>query len=170
MNNQATESSIANVFKFEDVPPIGEYWEGQGGYYGGIVRDGEHQWHLIMTSHALSDIEWGKYGNEIAGQFSRRDGLHNTQLILAGEPENAAAKFITSVNADGHGDCYWPSQGEQDLLNLNLPEHTDGKCYWSSTQCSSHGAWCQHFEDGYTYFDSKASKLAVRAVRRVAIK
>jgi hypothetical protein len=131
MNNQATESSIANVFKFEDVPPIGEYWEGQGGYYGGIVRDGEHQWHLIMTSHALSDIEWGKYGNEIAGQFSRRDGLHNTQLILAGEPENAAAKFITSVNADGHGDCYWPSQGEQDLLNLNLPEHTDGKCYWS---------------------------------------
>lgn len=152
-------------------PAIGQYWLGQGGYYAGIVRDGDHQWHVIAADKTLGHIEseWGTYGETITGEFSRRDGQHNTALILAAEPDNKIASHFTALLIDGHKDFYWPSQFEQNLCCINLPEHFTPEWHWSSTQRSAHYAWFQGFGDGYQYFDGKDSSLAARAVRRLPI-
>lgn len=169
------------------APAIGDYWNGQGGYYAGIVRDGDKQWHLILADELVDTTTvngqkstysnrtgtiksaWGAYLNEIPGEFSRCDGQHNTALILAAEPDNKIASHFTALLIDGHKDCYWPSQFEQNLLLINLPEHLEKTWHWSSTQYSAGNAWGQGFEDGYQGIYDKDGKLAARAVRRLAI-
>ncbi len=152
-------------------PAIGQHWQGQGGIYAGIMRDADRQWHLILATKEAADIdeEWGTYGETITGEFSRRDGLHNTQLILAGEPENKIASYITSLIIDGHNDFYWPAQCENNLLFNNLPEHLSHEWHWSSTQYSARSAWSQLFEGGNQGISSKDNSLAARAVRRLSI-
>ena len=148
---------------------IGEYWPGQGGIYAGIMRDGDHQWHLILADQSTIKTTWGEYPSEIPGEFSRRDGLANTRLILAAEPQNTAALQCTQLIIDSHQDYYWPAQCENNLLFANLPEHLEKCWHWSSTQYSSDTAWGQGFEYGYQTIRIKGSKLAVRAVRRLPI-
>jgi hypothetical protein len=97
---------------------------------------------------------------------SRNDGLHNTQLILAAEPENNLAAGIASLSIEGHADFYWPALSEQNLLFANLRDLFTNQYHWSSTQYSARRAWGQHFEDGYQYFNLKLNSLAARAVRR----
>lgn len=152
-------------------PAIGDYWEGQGGYYAGIMRDGDRQWHVIMPTTELSKAEgeWGIEGELIPGEFSRRDGLHNTQLILAGEPQNKIANHITALKIAGHRDFYWASEFENNLLLINLPEHLSPEPHWSSTQYSARSAWDLYFEDGGQTILSKDLSLAARAVRRLPI-
>lgn len=153
------------------APAIGQYWEGQGGIYAGIMRDGDRQWHLILApkEHGLIDTTWGEYPNEIPGEFSRRDGKHNTALILAAEPENEIAKFARDINIEGHSDYYWPAQCENNLLFANLPEQLNREWHWSSTQFSAHSAWGQHFGGGLQDVSNKTCSLAARAVRRILI-
>ena len=67
-----------------------------------------------------------------------------------------------------------PSMGEIGLLMMNLSkvnkaiELAGGKPLkrfsWSSTEYSQLYAWLVHFSDGGTYFSSKCSSVAVRAV------
>ncbi len=153
------------------APAIGQYWQGQGGYYAGIMRDGDRQWHVIAADKTLGQIEskWGTYGETIPGEFSRRDGQHNTALILAAEPDNKIASRFTALLIDGHKDFYWPSQFEQNLCCINLPELFTPEWHWSSTQHSAHFAWFQYFADGYQYLYGKNCSLAARAVRRLPI-
>lgn len=164
------------------APAIGQYWAGQGGFYAGIMRDGDRQWHLILAAELVDatadnskprtgkiESKWGTYGETIPGEFSRRDGQHNTALILAAEPDNKIASHFTALLIDGHKDFYWPSQFEQNLCCINLQEHFISEWHWSSTQFSAHGAWDQHFEDGYQYVGNKSHSLAARAVRRLII-
>ena len=152
-------------------PRIGQYWSGQGGIYAGIMRDGENQWCLILAAkeQGLIDTNWGKPGETIPGEFSRRDGQHNTALILAAEPFNEIATYITAIEIDGHRDFYWPSQCENNLLFANLPEHLNREWHWSSTQYSARYAWDQYFEDGDQGVLNKDGSLAARAVRRLVI-
>lgn len=151
-------------------PKISEYWPGQGGTYAGIIRDGNRQWHLILADqqHTI-EAEWGTYPNHIPGEFSRRDGRHNTALILAAEPDNTIAGHVTALLIDGHKDFYWPAECENNLLFTNLPEHLAGNWHWSSTQFSARYAWIQDFEDGYQDIYDKGYSLAARAVRRILI-
>lgn len=151
-----------------EQPILGKYWQGHGGVYAGLVRNGDQQFHLIMAAgeQAVAKLPWGNLGEEIAGEFSFIDGHHNTQLILATEPENTAAKFVTALDIDGHNDFYWPAQKEMNLLRINLQELCGNGWHWSSTQYSAHGAWGQYFVDGYQDISNKGIELAVRAVRR----
>lgn len=165
------------------APAIGQYWKGKGGIYAGIMRDGNRQWHLILASESIEPViddkyqisncafkgTWGQYPNKIAGEFSRNDGQHNTQLILAAEPENNLALSITSLNIDGHNDFYLPAQCENNLLFINLREHLTQQWHWSSTQYSARHAWSQDFADGDQDIDGKDFSLAARAVRRELI-
>lgn len=168
------------------APPIGQYWKGQGGIYAGIIRDGDHQWHLILgctisnpqsieATYAYSPDDcaitgpWGEHGVSIKGGFSRHDRQHNTQLILAAQPQNKIANYITSLEIDGHRDFYWPALYENSLLCINLPEHFAPQLHWSSTSHTSLSAWSQDFEDGGQDFNGKPITLAARAVRRIPI-
>ena len=149
-------------------PIVGQYWQGHGGIYAGLIREGNQQFHLIMATgdQTTAKFAWGDYGTEIEGDFSFINGQHNTQLILTAEPENAAAKFVSSISIDGHADYYWPAQKELNLLYINLQDECGTDWHWSSTQYSANRAWVQDFEDGYQRFHLKDRELAVRAVRR----
>jgi hypothetical protein len=41
--------------------------------------------------------------------------------------------------------------------------------YWSSTQSSTTGGWCQYFTTGYQYSLNKDQTIRVRAIRRVPV-
>ena len=148
------------------TPNPGEYWHGQGGIYIGPALESNQLIHIVMATTAFKGT-WGNYGTTIEGEFSYSDGKHNTQLILAAEPENKLLLEITQHEADGHTDFYLPANFENNLIKANASQHVEKKWHWSSTQYSAYDAWCQDFEDGYQFIGSKRSTLAARAVRRV---
>ena len=146
----------------------GEYWPGEGGIYLGIIRDGNHHFHLFMATTAFEG-KWGEYGRVIEGEFSRVDGTHNTQLILAAEPENALCNAIKNHEADGHRDFHLAAEFENNFICINGRNHVDKVVHWSSTQSSAGHAWVQDFEDGFQHIGDKANVRAARAVRRKLI-
>lgn len=150
---------------------LGEYAQGKGGFFVGVIRDGDKQWNLFASPMDVGYIKskWSDDYNEIEGEFSRRDGQHNTNLILASEPDNKIANHCTALTVDGHKDFYWPSEFEQNLICINLPDQSKPEWHWSSTQYSAYRAWGQYFEDGNQDFGLKYHKLAARAVRRELI-
>lgn len=151
------------------APAIGQYWKGQGGIYAGIIRDGDRQWHLILAEKPAFFAPWGDYGIELAGEFSLRDGAHNTKLILASDSLNEIAFYNASLNIDGHADFYWPSQCENTLVFANLPEHLFKSWHWSSSQYSSNRAWTLGFYEGDLITYEKDVHYPARAVRRIPI-
>lgn len=149
-------------------PTIGEYWNGHGGIYAGLISEGGQQFHLVLAprNEAETSLTWGEYPKTIEGDFSFSNGQHNTQLMLAAQPENAAAKFVSAVTIDGLQDFYLPSQKELMLCYVNLQDHFEQRWHWSSTQYSAHYAWFTYFVGGTQFLDSKDCSYAVRAVRR----
>jgi hypothetical protein len=149
----------------------GHYWPGQGGVFIGTYRDGDNRYHLVLavSEESIFDAPWGQYGNTIEGEFSAIDGAHNTDLILASEPENIAANRVKNLVIDGHSDFHIAAQKQLMLGHINTPELFEKRWHWSSTQYSACNAWIQDFEDGHTLIGNKVNKRAVRAVRRVLV-
>lgn len=158
--------------KNKDLYPLAirAYWQGQGGYYAGIVCDIQtnQRWHLILAE-GHSETTWGGYGQACDGADSFTDGAQNTQHLLADSNEHPAAQWAASLEIDGHKDFYLPAQKELNLVYINLQDKCAPKYHWSSTQCSSYDAWYQRFEDGNQSLHSKGTTLAVRAVRRLPL-
>ncbi|MES2181572.1 MAG: DUF1566 domain-containing protein [Pseudomonadota bacterium] len=173
MNNQAQPTSKTTLRDriSANVPAPGQIWPGQGGVYVGIMRDGDNYWHLIMATgvSGVTSAHWGEYGIEIPGEVSRRDGLYNTQLILAADPANKIATYVAQLEIDGHKDFYWPAQCENNLIFINAPDHVGTGWHWSSTQYSARLAWIQYFDGGYQDSSHKDTTYAARAVRRLPI-
>lgn len=169
---------MTNIIK---PPRVGKYWEGQGGVLAGTVRDGDTQWHLILgtgtpepvkdnkyeIAHCAFKGSWGKYQNEIPGEFSLVDGQNNTQLILAAEPSNNLALSISGLVIDGHKDFYLASIFEEQVVAHNLPEFISDNSHWSSTQHSGAGAFFRLCLNNYQCVMKKDGQLYARAVRRV---
>lgn len=151
-------------------PAIREYWQGQGGFYAGIVCDikTNQRWHLILAE-GYAETTWGGYGQTCDGADSFTDGAQNTQQLLADSNEHPAAQWAASLEIDGHKDFYLPAQKELNLIYINLQDKCAKKYHWSSTQFSSNRAWLQHFEHGYQSIGRKDHQLAVRAVRRLPL-
>jgi hypothetical protein len=150
-------------------PRIGQYWEGQGGFYAGTLRDGDTLRHIILADAPEITAAWGADDKLIPGEFSRYNGQHNTSLIRAADCNNIVANFVYSLTVDGHSDFYWGAEYENQLISMNLPDQVSKKYHWSSTQYSAYSAWVQDFEDGDTYIGYKVSKRAVRAVRSILV-
>lgn len=149
-------------------PRIGDYWAGQGGIYVGHMLDGDTPIYLILATKPFYGA-WGRYGNEIEGEFSHSNGQHNSKLILAAEPKNPLLSAITSHEADGHTDFYLPAIFENNLICINAQKHLEKGWHWSSTQYSARSAWGQDFEDGNQHIYYKDYSYAARAVRRLPI-
>jgi hypothetical protein len=145
---------------------IGDPWPAHGGIYAGTMRgEGEKPDYYLILSTEKTRTTWGNYGEKIEGADSKFDGIENTAALI--KHDCPAAKWATSVEADGHKDFYLPAPRELSLLYANVPEHIDANWHWSSRQYSAGRAWVQYFEDGSQDFDCKSLELAVRAVRRV---
>jgi hypothetical protein len=154
------------------VSQLGQYWEGQGGIYAGIMpgENGQRPYHLIVSEESGDGLEWGGYGHRVDGADSRIDGMANTKAILLADGEHPAAEWASKYTKDGHSDFYLPSQREQSLCYATIPDlfETDD-WYWSSTQYSAGSAWFQVFGDGFQLTAYKYTTGRARAVRRIEI-
>lgn len=149
-------------------PAFGEYWPGQGGFYGGTLPATPElpAQHLVFSEAQTEDLSWGPYGTEIAGVSSRTDGRANTQALLSSGHEHPAAQWAAKQTADGHTDFHLPSQAELFIALLCAPEKfKKSSWYWSSTQTSRNYAFAQDFEYGYSACSYKDNECRVRAVR-----
>jgi len=154
------------------VPQLGQYWEGQGGIYAGMMpgENGQRPYHLIVSEESGDGLEWGGYGHRIEGADSRINGMANTKTILLADGEHPAAEWAAKYTKDGHSDFYLPAQREQNLCFATiLDQFETDDWYWSSTQYSAGNAWGQDFDDGSQDYANKYYPGRARAVRRIEI-
>jgi hypothetical protein len=167
----AIESSKTEIAK---PPKIGEFWQGQGGIYAGLIRgeNGLPDYHLIIPTDPLGYVEsitWGGYGKEEVGTNSTFDGLANTTALDNSEIKHPAAQWAAGLVIDGHKDFYLPARRELRLLWVNVPELFVNGWYWSSTQYSAYFAFYQDFDVGFQSSYYKYGALRARAVRRLLV-
>lgn len=156
-------------------PPLGHYWEGEGGIRAvpNLTDEEGRDYDLVIvtgpdkkTPVFFTNREFGGYGTEVPGKFSKRDGLVNTKLLL--DSGNVLAKELAGVvSPDGHTDSYWAAQGELMGCYIYVPGYFGTDAYWSSTQYDAHYAWVQNFENGYVYYWYKDYARKAFPVRRV---
>ncbi len=148
------------------IPAIGDYWQGQGGFYAGVIRgeSGQKDRHVIVPTDTLKlKGEWGAHGKEISGADHDYYGMANT--VAMAEAGSEIAKTILSMEIEGHNDFYLMARHEARLCYLNVPELFEKEWHWTSTQYSADGAFGQGFNDGGQYYDSKYDGNRVRPVR-----
>ena len=165
--------------KQKSLPSFREIVPGEGGRLGAIMRGdlvgGARQpdYAIIVTdipciNGADLKMEWGSYGEKIAGTDSYTNGRANTAAML--KAKLTIARRVTSVKADGHSDFYLPARNELRALYITVPElfEKDG-WYWSSTQIGSSYAFCQNFASGSSHWSTKVNEFRVRAVRAIQL-
>lgn len=169
--DQATLFDLPNIASITP-PAIGQYWQGQGGFYAGLMRgpDGKPDYHLVVTAADLGEakaVTWGGKGESEPGAESEWDGQANTTALLNSAHSHPAAEWAGALVIEEHRDFYLPSRRELRLCWVNVPEQFAKEWYWSSTQCSPNHAWLQYFDAGTQSYGREGSELRARAVRRV---
>jgi hypothetical protein len=150
------------------TPALGEYWEGQGGIYVGIMPlEAGGFAHRIASVDEAEDLEYGGYDHTSTGADSKLDGAANTRALLADSKDHPAAKWSAEYSKDGHSDFYLPAQREWSLAWATCAHVFGPYWYWSSTQYSAITAWSQYFDDGYQDLAFKGTSGRVRAFRRL---
>ncbi|WP_321810117.1 hypothetical protein [Burkholderia sp. BCC1985] len=155
------------------MPPVGTYWEGEGGFNGGIFqpRDGSAPRILIYDiANILESARWGKT-TAVAASAGKFDGAANTRAILEADPDNVIAKHITSLEIDGHRDFFWPAIFELTHLFVTagdkILDALPGYGAWSSSQPPGYpsDAYVQYFDDGGQFWYHKDDEFGAVAVR-----
>lgn len=168
MDHIATPATLKELFSQINMPPIGEYWEGQGGINcGPVIEKGIPTRFLIRSTEFGEDLEWGAYGKKIAGADSKRDGAANTKAILASGHKHPAAEWAAGYTKDGQTGFFLPAQFELNQVAMACLEDMPDDWFWSSTQYSAYYAWGQFFDSGSAVNDDKdyvASAVAVRSL------
>ena len=115
MNAETTSLSSA-------TPPLGHYWEGEGGYRAGVAKDKDGREYSIVIAAdkdhkviILDRVEYGSYSTKIPGAGHFTDGLANVEALLAAESPLAKAAAAV-VTGEGHTDCYAPAIGESNII------------------------------------------------------
>lgn len=151
-----------------EAPAVGQYWQGQGGLYAGIMPDyeGYEPKHLVFSIDEAVDIEWGS--DHVPEATSRTDGAANTQALLARAMPHPAAKWADDYEKDGHTDFHLPSLAELDVAYVTMPElFFANDMYWSSTDRDAITAYARNFGDTDLDFLFKVFRARARAVRTV---
>lgn len=157
------------------LPAFGSAIAGQGGIFAAIIRaprvgDVEEPPFALIVADREHEFEstWGEYGQDVAGAGSRTDGLGNTKAMA--DAGCHAAKRVRELQVDGHADYYLPSLGELNSAAANVPEAFDPEgVYWTSTQSSRHGAFCQGFDYSLSGWLFKDDEWRVRPFRRIPL-
>lgn len=158
-----------------DAPPIGGYWEGQGGIYAGIVPDyaGTQPRFLIVATDEAVDLEWGGLGRSESGALDTDNGAMNTKHLNECRSvlhNHAAARFASQYARDGHEDFYLPAQRELDVAYQTIRDKFDASdWYWSSTEQSKLMAHGRNFGDVDLPQLYKHMKARARPVRSMPV-
>jgi hypothetical protein len=154
------------AIKAADLPAIGQSLA-DGIFYSRTWLNGVEYAYVAMGKEHEFTGEWGKYGQNVSGATSYRDGAANTTAMAeAGSPIAARVLEI----AEG---AFIPSALElATLYAAKQAGEIDGfedDWYWSSSQYSSYGAFFTLFTGGFTYYYVKFNEFRVRAVRKIPI-
>lgn len=153
-------------------PAPGQPWPGQGGIYICTLpaQFGLPARHLVVGTNESEDLAWGGYDSDATDATSQTDGHTNTAALLADSNDHPAAKWAAAYTEDGHADYYLPSRIELLMCYLHAPQvfKTSG-WYWSSSQSSRYGAWCQDFEYGHSSANGKDGEFRARPVRSIQL-
>ncbi|MBL7091553.1 DUF1566 domain-containing protein [Acidovorax sp.] len=156
------------------LPLFGALLATHGGHFGAILRgaaaDGSEDFALIVAEQSaeIEDAVWSEDYTTIAGADSKTDGRANTEAMAAAGLQ--LAQRIQALDLGGHTDWYLPAAAELRALSATVPELFNPQdYYWSSTQYSRYGAWCQAFECGDSGADRKDDEFRARPVRRVQL-
>ena len=153
-------------------PWPGQPWPGQGGIYICTLpaQFGLPARHLVVGTNEVEDLTWGPYGEEAPGATSQTDGRANTAALTANGKGHPAATWAANYTEDGHTDYYLPSRIELLMCYLHAPQafKTSG-WYWSSSQYSRDGAFCQGFEYGGSDASFKDDEFRARPVRSIQL-
>ncbi|HZF19461.1 MAG TPA: hypothetical protein VE008_07120 [Burkholderiales bacterium] len=130
------------------VPPIGEYFNSQGGIFHGLMRgqDGKPDYLLISAE---------KKHHHAGGTFAELQ------------------QYAKDLAIDGHNDFVMPNRKEQRVQFANAaPGQFEDAWYLSGEQYAddSDFAWCQYFGNGSQDGWHKVNRYRGCAVRRVPIR
>lgn len=154
------------------TPGVGEYWQGQGGIYAGIMPDyvGTSPYHLVVSADEAGDVKWGQRGTADGEARSESDGRANTRALLRCGHAHPAAQWAARYEKDGHGDFYLPARRELDMAAAALPDRfSRAQWYWSSTERSADDAQGANFNGVPLGALFKSFAGRVRAVRRIFV-
>lgn len=150
-------------------PAIGEYWVGQGGFYGGIQQGDDGQlYHKIFAATDIGRFAWGEYGTE-TGAISKINGVLNTCTLRDAKGSFPAAEAASNYTADGHHDFVLPSIAELLHACHHISDSFAKEAYWSSSQSSAYLAFFMDFGDGWISSCGKSFERLVRPVRSLPI-
>ncbi len=144
---------------------IGEYVEGEGGYFAGDIRGDDGRIYGLIDAGKDATVRgaWGANG-ELKG-LSDWDGLTNTiALRKRGCP---VADLCAKYERDGHTDFYLPAQRELIIARANLPHLYEKAWHWTSTPYGAGHAWAVDVEDGDVGIDGRCSEFLARPFRRL---
>jgi hypothetical protein len=154
------------------APPIGQYWEGQGGIYAGIIPDyvGNEPKHLIVSADEATELTWGDFGYVEPEARSAWDGETNTKALVGSKHRHQAAKWADEYEKDDHADFHLPSRLELEAAYTTIPEHFDQvDWYWSSTDRNPSMAYGRNFSGLDVEYLFKTTTGRVRAVRTIPV-
>lgn len=130
-----SETSTPNAGEL--VPNTGEYWQGEGGFNGGLFHGGDRPYYLIVADIEF-EAEYGGYGHQTEAADSPWDGEANTLALLGDSKDHPAAKKAAAHQKDDHSDFYLSARRELQVLEANMPGLFAKAYHWSSTQYSAH--------------------------------
>jgi hypothetical protein len=154
------------------IPGLGQLWHEQGGHFAGVFKDPKGGLYGLIVPpkgiDQLGKLEWGSYGKTTKGADSLTDGLANTQAML--KAKSPAALALQGFEYEGFKDWYLGAKGEMVCAYMNCEEvFVECETYWTSSEYSADGAWCQNFGIGQTFMFEKDTELRLRPVRRLKI-
>ena len=176
-------------------PTIGEYWEGQGGYYAGEITYADGRKFDLLVADKSADVNGLTWSSvEVDLGTGIEDGLANTEMISQAASEYPSGDYCASYAGEGMTDWYLPSIMELSAIYLKLGFNVEG-CpdnfkaggsqafdngyyyYWSSSEYTDKYARRINFYDGTvtTSQSTSTSKTATsvkrrtRPIRRVAV-
>jgi hypothetical protein len=149
----------------------------QGGVIAYILQSGDPGYdagvqHGIIapTSDQTIALQWynGTYVLTNASGTAIGKGNANTNSIVTSQGAgNYAAKLCADLTLNGYSDWYLPSKDELNKLyaNKNALGGFTANAYWSSSESDANQAWCQFFNNGNQYKNSKSYTYYVRCIR-----
>ena len=158
-----------------DAPAVGQYWEGQGGIYAGIMPDyaGTQPRFLIVAMDEAVDVEWGGTGWTETGALDTDNGAMNTKHLDGCRSvfhNHDAAYFAAQYEQDGHKDFYLPARRELDVAYETIRDRFDATdWYWSSTEQSKLMAYGRNFGEIDLPQLFKSMKARARPVRSMPV-
>ena len=154
------------------TPSVGEYWQGQGGIYAGIMPDyeGTSPYHLVVSTDEALGVKWGPYGTPDTDARSETRGRANTQALTQCPHQHPAARWAASYEKDGHDEFYLPSRRELDMVAASLPDQfSRSHWYWSSTEYAAETAHGANFNAHPLGKLFKSFPGRARAVRQIFV-